>query len=319
MNCPHCHTAVIDDARFCPVCGKATAPTESGSLWGPGPQGAPDLIGREIAGRFRITAKLGEGGMGAVYEVERTGDGQRFALKTLRGRADTDLMARFAREAQIAAQISHPNLVPVLDVGISDGGLFLVMPLVSGGSLEAARGKFGERAWASSLLRQIADGLAALHAHDIVHRDLKPGNVLVAGDQARIADFGLASLRGTSAAFGDTLASGDVDSALAATAAPVSPALTQRGDLFGTPGYMAPELAAGVQNASPASDVFALGVIAFEMLTGKPPFEEPPVIARLHGRAIGVPACDGLPAVVARCLSNEPGERPTARELANTF
>jgi serine/threonine-protein kinase len=270
---------------------------------------------RVIAGRYRVVRKLGAGGMGVVYEVERTDDRQRLALKTLRGRAETDLMARFAREAQIAAGLDHPNVVPVLDVGVADGGLYLVMPLVTGGSLEGSRARFGDPAWARPLLRQLAGGLAALHARDIVHRDLKPGNVLVAGDQIRIADFGLASLR-SSDAFGDTMASGELDSALAATAVPASPALTQRGDLFGTPGYMAPELAAGVQNASTASDVFALGVIAFEMLTGKPPFAEPPVMARLHGRSIATPAPGGLPDVIVRCLAVEPAERPTAGDVA---
>jgi tRNA A-37 threonylcarbamoyl transferase component Bud32 len=268
---------------------------------------------RTIDDRYRVVKKIGAGGMGAVYEVERISDGKRFALKTLRGQADTDLMARFAREAQIAADISHPNLVPVLDVGISDGALFLVMPLVGGGSLEQARSKFGMAQWAKPLLVQIAEGLAALHARDIVHRDLKPGNVLLVGSTAQIADFGLAAVGGGVVdAAGDTLASGDP---LADTAAPASP-LTQRGDIFGTPAYMAPELAAGTKDARPSSDIFAFGVIAVEMLTGRSAFAEPPVMARLHGRAIAAPVVDGVPPIIARCLDLDPTLRPTAGELA---
>jgi hypothetical protein len=267
-------------------------------------------VDRVIDGRYRVIKKLGAGGMGAVYEVERLSDKQHFALKTLRGRGEPDLMARFAREAQIAAETSHPNLVPVLDVGISDEGLFLVMPLVVGGSLERSRAQFGDTVWARPLLRQIAEGLAALHARDIVHRDLKPANILLASGQARIADFGLAALRVDS--LGATLPTGG---ALAETA---SPGLTQRGDVFGTPAYMAPELAAGVQDAKPSSDIFAFGIIAFEMFTGKPPFVEPPVISRLHGRAITVTS-SAVDPIVLRCLSIDPHKRPTASELANAF
>jgi serine/threonine-protein kinase len=269
---------------------------------------------RTIDNRYRVIKKIGAGGMGAVYEVERLSDAKHFALKTLRGHADTELMARFAREAQIAADISHPNLVPVLDVGISDGSLFLVMPLVEGGSLEQARTKFGTAAWAKPLLAQIAEGLAALHAREIVHRDLKPGNVLLVGTTAQIADFGLAAIGVDTA--GDTLPSSD---ALADTAAPISP-LTQRGDIFGTPGYMAPELAAGTKDARPSSDIFAFGVIAVEMLTAKPAFEEPPVMARLHGRAIAPsPAVETVPPIIARCLDLDPTKRPHASELATAL
>ncbi|MGE5187297.1 MAG: serine/threonine-protein kinase, partial [Acidobacteriota bacterium] len=128
--------------------------------------------GRVIDGRYRVVRRIGAGGMGAVYEVERLADGQRLALKTLRGHADADLLARFAREAQIAAQASHPNLVPVLDVGVADGTLFLVMPLVGGGSLADHRDRWGDARWARPLVRQIAAGLAALHERGIVHRDL---------------------------------------------------------------------------------------------------------------------------------------------------
>jgi len=260
---------------------------------------------RTIDGRYRIVRKLGAGGTGAVYEVERIGDGERFALKTLRGHADTDLMARFAREAQVAAELSHPNLLPVLDVGISEGGLFLVMPLVTGGSLEHERSKFGNASWARPILRQIAQGLEALHARGIVHRDLKPANVLLADGVARIADFGLAALRAD--AMADTLAESG------ALASP-SPALTRAGDLFGTPAYMAPELASGVQHVKPSSDVFAFGMIAYELTTGRPAYTEPPVIARLHGHPIGEPAASDP--LFARCLALDPANRPTAAEIA---
>jgi hypothetical protein len=272
---------------------------------------------RIIDARYRIVRRVGSGGMGAVYEVERLSDGERLALKTLRGRVDTGSMARFAREAQIAAQISHPNLIPVLDVGVSDEGLFLVMPLVTGGSLEQARSRFGDAAWARPILRQIAEGMAALHARGIVHRDLKPGNVLLDDGVARITDFGLSSLHAealTQTLAGSTLG-GD---AFAATASPdPSPPLTRAGDLFGTPAYMAPELAEGVQEGKPASDIFAFGVIAHELVTGRSAFIEPPVIARLHGRPIEKPSINDL--LFARCLDTEPANRPTAAELVTAL
>ena len=267
----------------------------------------PLAADRTIDGRYRVVAKLGAGGMGVVYEVVRITDGEHLALKTLRGRADPELMARFAREAQIAAEISHRNLVPVLDVGIADGALFLVMPLVRGGSLEQARATFGDARWAAPILRQIAGGLAELHARAIIHRDLKPGNVLLAGDVAQIADFGLATLRTN--ALADTIAGSE------ATALANSP-LTRAGDVFGTPGYMAPELAAGVEDATPASDVFALGVIAYEMLSGRAPFAEAPVMSRMHGRTIVPPAADGIDPIVLRCLDIDAAQRPPASELA---
>jgi hypothetical protein len=261
---------------------------------------APD---RTIDGRYRIVDRHGAGGMGVVYEVERITDGEHLALKTLRGRVEPEVMARFAREAEIAAEIRHRNVVSVLDVGIADGALFLVMPLVRGGSLEQARATFGDARWAASILRQIADGLAELHARAIIHRDLKPGNVLLAGDVAQIADFGLATLRTN--ALADTVA-------VSGNGSP----LTRAGDMFGTPGYMAPELAAGAQDATTASDVFALGVIAYEMLSGRAPFAEPPVMSRMHGRTIAAPVADGIDPIVLRCLEIDPARRPPASELA---
>jgi len=267
--------------------------------------------GRVIDGRYRVVRKIGAGGMGTVYEVERTGDGERLALKTMRARGAPDLMARFAREAQIAAEIVHPNLVSVIDIGIADGALFLVMPLIAGGSLEQARARFGDAAWATPVLAQIARGLAALHERGVVHRDLKPGNVLLAGGVARIADFGLAHMTDGE----QTLPS--LDDAYAATAAP----LTRAGDVFGTPRYMAPELARGAHAPAPSSDVFAFGVIAVELLANRAPFAEPPVLARLDGRTPAAATLDGVThrELLARCLGLDPEQRPTADELVRAF
>jgi serine/threonine-protein kinase len=273
----------------------------------------PEVLGedRVIADRYRIVRRLGAGGMGTVYEVRRTSDDQRLALKTLRGRADPELMQRFAREAEIAAELHHDNLVPVLDVGIADGSLYLVMPLIEGGSLEQQRAKFGDAAFARPILAQIAAGLAALHARGIVHRDLKPANVLLA-PHARIADFGLAAFDPTSL----TLASGSFE--LADTAAPAAP-LTRAGDIFGTPRYMAPELAGGAAAFSPAADLFAFGVLAFEMLANRQPFVEPVVMTRLENREPSSPSVDLLPAdlrsLVGSCLALDPASRPPATDL----
>ncbi|HUJ57176.1 MAG TPA: serine/threonine-protein kinase [Kofleriaceae bacterium] len=260
--------------------------------------------GRLIANRYRVVQMLGAGGMGTVYEVERVSDHQRFALKTLRGRFDPESMARFAREAQIAAALDHPNLVPVVDVGIAAGDLFLVMTLIEGGSLEAARARFGNATWARPMLEQIARGLAALHDRGIVHRDLKPANILVGGGVPRIADFGLARFADGTGAFASTL---------------TATGLTRSGEIFGTPAYLAPELASGVRDVRPSADVFAFGIIAYELLTGGKPFAEPPVLARLDNRAIVPPALEPLPdaqrELIARCLDLDPARRPSASEL----
>ena len=275
----------------------------------------PLTKGGTVEGKYRIVRALGAGGMGTVHEVERITDGRRMALKTLRGRVDTEAMARFAREAQLAAELFHPNLVPVHDVGVTSAGtLFLVMELVDGGSLEAARKRFGDPEWALPILAQIAGGLEAMHSRGIVHRDLKPANVLLQRDVPRIADFGLAVLRSD-----DPVA----DIAVAATlAAPDSPPLTRAGAIIGTPFYMAPELAAGAREARAAADVFAFGVMAYEMVCGRPPFPEPPLLTTLAGKPI-TPApplrVDGLDAsyaaLIDRCLAADPAARPSAADL----
>jgi hypothetical protein len=274
-------------------------------------------IGDVIEGRYRVVRAIGSGGMGQVHEVERLADGKRLALKTMTGVAHKDALARFAREAQVAAELEHPNVVAAVDVDVTQTGtLFVVMELVAGGSLAAARARYGDARWALPVLRQIAAALSAMHARGIVHRDLKPANILLDRERVKVADFGLAGL---------------VDAAPLATTRegdePVSP-LTRTGAIMGTPLYMAPEMAGGARGAGPSADVFSLGVVAYELLSKELPFAAPPVLERLSGRAVPTPkplaqARPDLPstvtALVDRCLADEPAERPGAEQVVVTL
>ncbi|HEX8792046.1 MAG TPA: protein kinase [Polyangiaceae bacterium] len=276
----------------------------------------PVAVGEVVEQRYRVVRELGAGGMGTVHEVVRVTDGRRLALKTLRGRVDRGTMARFAREAQIATELTHPNLVPVLDLGVTPGGMmYLVMELIEGTTLEDERSHFGRPAWALPLLRQVATGIGAIHERGIIHRDLKPANVLVSRDGvARIADFGIASLRP------DALPADGESKTMEARVQ--SPTLTAHGIVVGTPAYMAPELIRGARGARPAADVFSFGVLATEMLTGRMPFAEPPFASIALGRPIAwapLEPAEGVPpptmAVLRRCLHVAPDERPSAQEV----
>ena len=322
--------------------------------------------GDVIKDRYELVREIGSGAMGMVYEVVRQGDRKRFALKILSGVSGALDMARFAREAQLASHVTHPNVVAIVDIDVAASGIiFIVMELVEGSSLLGLRARYGDVPWALRVLAQLADGLAAIHDLGIVHRDLKPANVLLKEDEAttlsvKISDFGVSTI----AAGGDESESGgskstgatrspssdelitlaepsgkrrspsttDVDLQVSPPRPPLVPpnpisasSLTQTGVLLGTPIYMAPELAYGAKHAKPPSDVFSVGVIAHEILTGKRPWSESPAFARLHGASVA-PAtpiaslCKGLDAKLAdlfdACLSSDPAARPTARELA---
>jgi hypothetical protein len=309
---------------------------------GAAPKKAAELApGDEVDGRYRIVRALGQGGAGRVYEVERLSDGQALALKIVTAATDPMMLARAAREAQLASEVRHANVVSIVDVDVStEGYLFLVMELVDGRSLREERARFGEAEWALPVLAQIAEGLAAIHARGIVHRDLKPANVLLAvpeGDTAavvKIADFGIANVAPEKAPSRPpppldtapaTRLGEDAPTVVDAKVAPTAdPGITETGDLLGTPHYMAPEIVPlGVKAAQPPADVFAFGVIAFELLAGRRPYDDMPTFLGL-ALAPAPPSfatfAPSLPATTValldRCLAREPRDRPSAADLA---
>src|SRR5438067_8773522 len=208
-----------------------------------------------IAGRYRLVALLGRGGMSEVCAADDLELGRRVALKLLAPDADR---ARFDREARAAASLAHPNITQLYDYGEAEGRPYMVLEYLPGGSLEdrLEEGTPLPDADAARIASEIAAGLAHAHERGLVHRDLKPANVLFdAEGRAKIADFGIARLDG-----GGTL--------------------TEAGTVLGTAAYLSPEQAAG-EPAGPASDVYSFGVILFRMLTGALPFVADEALALL--------------------------------------
>ena len=278
----------------------------------PSPRAAEEYAsGVVIADRYRIESPLGRGGMAHVYRVTRLSDGQQLALKVLAGEVTRVDASRFAREGEVASRLRHKNLVPVVDVGmVPDGPIYLVLELIEGGSLEDHRDRFGQLPWARAVLADIARGLAAVHAAGIVHRDLKPSNVLMAGNTGRLADFGVARPIHAVEPESDDDATADRSPRLK---------LTQTGAMVGTPRYMSPEVVHG-QVATYASDAYALGLLAFELLTGKYPLAEPPFVALIAHRSLQriVPDTDlpaGIRTLLGQLLEEEPSRRPTAADV----
>ena len=302
--CPQCESQYPSDVRFCPTDGATLRAADSGT----------DLVGQVVADRYVVHRKLGEGGMGQVYLAEHVRMGRRSALKVMHPGMmhDADAIARFNREASNASRISHPNVAAIYDFGeTSDGLIYLAMEFVEGEPLTSLVERQGAlpALRAAAIASQVADALAAAHDMGIVHRDLKPDNIMLArgregADVVKVVDFGIAKSTGGSAQ-----------------------RVTRTGFIVGTPEYMSPEQLAG-DTLDGRSDVYALGLVTFHLLTGTLPFPSATVqesmIMRLTERPrtlaevrAGIPWPADIQSALDRALARDASQRyADAREFA---
>ncbi len=250
-------------------------------------------------GAYKIEREVGHGGMATVYLARDLKHDRLVALKVLRPELAAALGGdRFPREIAIIAQLSHPHILPLHDSGQQGGYLYYVMPYVEGGSLRERLKRDGTLPVreAVRILREVADALAYAHEHGIVHRDIKPDNVMLSGRHALVTDFGVA--KAVSAASGEKL--------------------TTMGLALGTPAYMSPEQATGETDVDHRSDIYALGAMGYEMLTGEPPFERATAQAILSAHVLEAPVdistrYANLPPVlgevIMRCLKKDRADR----------
>lgn len=279
-------------------------------------------VGSLLAGRFQLIHSLGEGATGQVFLARHTVLGRDYAVKVLKSefQEDSEVVERFRREAQAASRLEHPNIVFISDFGRTDAGQFyLVMEYTPGRSLQEELDQLAPEPFplyrALRILEQIAKALAAAHGAGVIHRDLKPANVLLCrgkpGSEAiKILDFGLAKIIGG-----------------------VEPtALTRKGQIFGTPAYMSPEQAIG-ETVGSRADIYSLGVMAFELCTGRLPFvcqtfrhyllahsQEIPATPSDCMAPNAVPLPPELDDLLLRCLQKAPDQRPAnASEVAILF
>src|ERR1022692_174351 len=316
--CSSCGTDLPVSGRFCSACGAPAANTDdlatldfatASSPLPPRPASTSSsrpsasaeylsegrfLPGRLLAGRYRIIALLGKGGMGEVYRADDLTLGQPVALKFLPDEAarDQGLLERFKNEVRIARRVSHPNVCRVYDVGDVEGHTFFTMEYVDGEDLASLLRRIGRlpEDKALDIARQLCAGLAAAHTKGVLHRDLKPANIMLDGrGQVVITDFGLAGVA-------DQIQGNEVRS--------------------GTPAYMAPEQLAG-KEVSTRSDIYSLGLVLYEVFTGKRAFSETPERPRNRGdktpsrpSAVVKDLNPVIEHVILRCLETEPSARP---------
>jgi len=291
--CPVCETDYPDDVSVCPQDGAAVRR--------PGERPDP-FVGRVIKGRYRVERQLGRGGMGTVYLAEQLSVGRKVALKVLRGdfARDEGFVARFQQEAKLVAGLNerrNPRVTLVHDFDqTEDGSVFIVMEWLEGRVLSEViqRDRALELRRAVRLATQIAEGLEAAHRSNVIHRDVKPQNIMVLdGDDIKLMDFGIARLRdaGTS--------------------------LTRAGTMMGTPAYMAPEQIEG-QDITDKTDMYAFGIVFYEMLTGTVPFKASTQAAILNKQLREPPAPPSrlrpeipreLEAIVLKTLEKDPAKR----------
>ncbi len=269
---------------------------------------APD-VQEAIAARYRIERELGRGGMSSVYLADDLKHDRKVAVKIMHPELGMPFGAeRFGREIKVTARLSHPNILPLLDSGEAAGCVFYVMPFVEGESLRdrLTRDKRIPAADALRIALEVADALAYAHERDVVHRDIKPENVLLSTGHAVVADFGIAHATSTA---GDQ-------------------AMTQPGIAIGTPTYMSPEQLLG-EAVDDRADVYALGCVLFEMLSGRAPYQAPNAMAMLTQKiseevpvfdASDPPLPESVIAIVQRALAREADDRfQSAHELADAL
>jgi TolB-like protein/tRNA A-37 threonylcarbamoyl transferase component Bud32 len=259
----------------------------------------PAPLQAALADRYRIDREVGVGGMATVYLAHDLKHDRKVALKVLRPELAAAMGTdRFPREIHIIAQLHHPHILALYDSGEAQGFLYYVMPFVEGESLRARLARTGELPINETvrLLHEITDALAYAHARGIVHRDIKPDNVMLSGRHAAVTDFGVA--KAISAAAGDQL--------------------TTVGIAVGTPQYMAPEQAMAEANLDHRVDLYALGVMGYEMLTGRPAFEGSTAAAILSAQVLQSPKDvrerrPSVPPLLAeallKCLAKNPADR----------
>ena len=324
-TCPSCNRSVSEGSSFCAACGARLSDSALPSTLlaqHPQPHARPGgehgrrsdapfnrlpsdsgravtfITGAMLAGRYRIVGLVGKGGMGEVYKAEDLKLQQAVALKFLPAAValDAGMLARFHNEVRVARQVSHPAVCRVYDIGEVEGRHFLSMEFIDGEDLSTLLQRIGRVPGdkAVDLARQICAGLAAAHDRGVLHRDLKPANVMIDGrGKARITDFGLAVVA-------EELRSEEV--------------------LVGTPAYMAPEQLAGKEVTS-RSDIYALGLVLYELFTGKRAFEPKSIeeLIKLHQKSMpSLPSSHvkeidlQVERVIMRCLATEPGNRPAS-------
>ncbi|MES1259792.1 MAG: protein kinase, partial [Gemmatimonadota bacterium] len=260
-----------------------------------------------LADRYRIERELGAGGMATVYLAQDLKHEREVAIKVLREDLSASLgSGRFLREIKIAAQLQHPHILPLLDSGEADSFLYFVMPYIKGQSLRERLAREGELPVheAVRLITEVVDALVEAHEHGVVHRDIKPDNVMLSGRHALVTDFGVA--KAISEATGRNT-------------------VTTLGVAVGTPTYMSPEQAAADPHVDHRSDIYSVGVMAYEMLSGRPPFTgtTPQQVLAAHVTEAPDPVSKrrqaippALDAVIMRCLAKRPADRfQTAAEL----
>jgi serine/threonine protein kinase/tetratricopeptide (TPR) repeat protein len=306
LHCPQCGRQFGEDVTVCP---EDKTPLQADSTVATNVPVDP-LVGRTFDEKYRLDERLGEGGMGTVYRATHLLIERPVAIKVLNPRFVEDEAAqeRFRREARAAGRLQHSNAVAVTDFGrTSDGYVYIVMELLEGRSLRDLLGREGplDTARSVSIMLQISAAVAAAHEAGIIHRDLKPGNIFIvqrkhAPPMVKVLDFGIAKLA-TEAAEGADLEH-----------------LTQTGVMIGTPRYMSPEQCDGAE-LTPASDVYSLGIILYEMLTGTTPFTGPTplAVALKHSSEIPRPPRElvatippALEELVLHALEKKPADRP---------